>query len=72
MLQKIKELAAEAEDDEDRVSDLTTQEDSDSSNNSRGYITTNSTLISVLKYQTGYTSLMIVHSLEKITQVNPW
>ena len=55
---------AEVECDDDIVSDIITQEDSDNSNNSRYHITTNSTVIPVLICHTGYTSPTIVHSLE--------
>ena len=65
LLQKLKELAAEAEDDKEIVSELIPQEDSDKS---RDHITTNSTVIPVLICQTGYTSPMIVHSLENFAR----
>ena len=67
MLHKLKELVAEAENDEEIVSDLITQANSDNSNESRDHIITNSTVIPVLICQTGYNSPMIVHSLTKIT-----
>ena len=63
LLQKLKELSAEAEDDKDIVSNLTPQEDSDKIEKNRYHITTNSTIIPVLIYQTGYTSPMMVYSL---------
>ena len=66
MLQKLKELAAEAEDDKEIVSDLIPQDESDKSKKSRDHIITNSTVIPVLICQTGYTSPTIVHSLENI------
>ena len=66
MIQKLKELAAEAEDDEEIVSDLITQDDSDNSNESRDQIITNSTVIPVLNCQTEYNSPTIAHSLGKI------
>ena len=53
MLQKLKELAAEGEDDEDILSDLIPQSDSGNINESRDQIITNSTVIPVLIYQTG-------------------
>ena len=65
LLQKLKELAAEAEDDEEIVSNLIPQDDSDNSNESRDHIITNSTVIPVLICQTGYNSPTIVHSLGK-------
>ena len=64
MLQKLKELEAEAEDNEDIVSDVIPQEDSENSNKPRDHITKNSTVIPVLICQTGYSSPTIVHSLE--------
>ena len=63
LLQKLKELAAEAEDDEKKVSDLTPPAESDNIKKSRDHITTNSTSISVLIYHTGYTCPMVVHYL---------
>ena len=45
LLPKLKELAAEAEDDEEIVSNLITQSESDNSNESRYQIITNSTAI---------------------------
>ena len=48
----------------DILSNLTPQEDSDNRNTSRDRVTTNFTVITVLICQTGYTSPMIVHSLE--------
>ena len=66
MLQKLKELAAEAEDDEEIVSDLISQDDSDNIYKSRDHIIKNSTFISLLICQTGYNSYTIVHSLGKI------
>ena len=68
LLQKLKELAAEAEDDEEIVSDLIAQADSDNSDKSRDHIITNSTVVPVLICQTGYNSPTIVHSLEKPPQ----
>ena len=56
-------MAAEAEDDEEIVSDLITQSDSDNSNESRDHIITNSTVIPVLICQPGYNSPTIVHSV---------
>ena len=68
LLQKLKELAAEAEDDKEIVSDLIPQDDSDNSKKSRDHVITNSTVIPVLICQTGYTSPTIVHSLENFPQ----
>ena len=68
LLPKLKELAAEAEDDEEIVSNLITQYDPDNSNESRYQIITNSTAIPVLIYQTGYNSPTIVNSLEKFPE----
>ena len=68
MLQKLKELAAEATDDEEIVSDLIPQDKSYNSNKSRYQIVTNSTVIPVLIYQTGYNSPTIVHSLAKFSR----
>ena len=59
----MKKLAAEAEDEEEIVSNLVPQEDSDKNDKSRDHIITNSTVLSVLICQTGYTSPTIVHSL---------
>ena len=64
MLQKLKKLAAEAEDDEEIVSYLITQEGPDNSDESRDHMNKNSTVIPSLIYQTGYTSPTIVHYLE--------
>ena len=61
---KLKELAAEAEDNEEIVSALIPQDDSENSDELRDYIIANSTIIPVLIWQTGYTSPTIVHSLE--------
>ena len=63
LLQKLKELAADAEDGEEELSNLIPQYDSDNSNDSRNHIITNSTLILVLICQTGYTGPTMVHSL---------
>ena len=68
MLQKLKELAAEAEDDEEIVFDLIPQDDLDNNNKSRDQIITNSTVIPVLISQTGYTRPTIVHYLANISQ----
>ena len=68
LLQKLKELAAEAEDDEEIVSDLIPQADSDNNDESRDHIITKSTVIPVLICQTGYNSPTIVHSLAKISR----
>ena len=68
MLQKLKKLAAEAEDDEEILSDLNPQDESDNSDKSRYHIITNSTFIPVLICQTGYTIPTIVHSLENFPQ----
>ena len=56
LLHKLKELAAEAEDDEEIVSNLIPQDESDNSEESRDSIMTNSTIIPVLICQTEYTS----------------
>ena len=53
LLQKLKELAAEVEYDEDIVPGLTSQEESYNIDESRDHITTNSTVITVLICQTG-------------------
>ena len=66
LLQKLKELAAKAYDDEYRVSDPITQEKSDKINESRDHIITISTVIPLLICQTGYTSPTIVHSLANL------
>ena len=63
LLQKLKKLAAETEDEEEIVYDLTPQSNSDNSDKSRDNITKNSTFIPFLIYQTGYTSCTIVHCL---------
>ena len=65
MLQKLKELAAEVEDDEEIVFDLIPQDDSDNNDESRDHIITNFTVIPVLIRRIGYNSPTIVHSLEK-------
>ena len=62
LLQKLKELETDAEDDEGIVYELISQEDSDNSNESKDHITTNSTVIPFLTCQSGYTSPTIVHS----------
>ena len=64
LLQKLKELAAKANDDEEILPNLINQENSDNSNDSRDYIIKKSTVIPVLICHTGYTSPTIVHSLE--------
>ena len=64
LIQKLKELEAEAEDDEEIVSNFILQADSDNSNKSRDHIITNSTVVPVLICHTGYNIPMIVHSLE--------
>ena len=68
LLQKLTGLSADAEDDENILSDLTPQKYSKNINEIRDHITTNSTIIPVLIYQTGYTSPTIVHSLENSVQ----
>ena len=68
MLGKLKELAAEAEDDEEIVFDLILQDYSEKSDKSRYHIITNSAIIPVLIYQTGYTSPTIVRSLAKFPE----
>ena len=68
MLQKLKELAAEEEDDEKILSDLISQAESDKINESRDHIITNSTAILFLICQNGYNSPTIVHSLAYFTQ----
>ena len=68
LLQKLKEFAAESEDDEEIVSVLISQADSDNSNDSRDHIITNSTVIPVSICQNGYNSPTIVHSLEKLSR----
>ena len=60
---------AEAEDDEEIVSDLIHQEESYNRDKSRDHIITKSTVIPVLICQTGYNSPTIVHSLAKISQI---
>ena len=67
LLQKLKELAAEAEDDKEIVLDLIPQSDSYNIDASRDYIITNYTIIPVLIYQTGYNSPMIMHSLVNVS-----
>ena len=66
--QKLKQLAAEAEDDEDIVSDVIPQAESDIIGKSRDEIITNSAVILVLICQTGYNSPTIVPSLVKNSQ----
>ena len=63
MLQKLKELEAEAEDDEEIVSGLIAQADSDNINDSRDHIIKKSILIPVLICQIGYNISTIVHFL---------
>ena len=72
LLQKLKGLAAEAEDDEDMVSELISQAESDNNNYSMDHIITNSTVIKVLICQTRYNSPTIVHSLENLSQKKDW
>ena len=67
LIQKLKELVAEAEDDKDIVNDLTPKEDSGNNGKSRDHITTKYTVIQVLIYCTGYTRPTIVHSLAKVS-----
>ena len=61
-------MTAEAEDDEEIVSDLIPQADSDNNDESKDHIITNSTVILVLICQTGYNSTTIVHSLANISR----
>ena len=68
LLQKLKELVAEAEDDEEIVSNLIPEAKSDNNDKSRYHITTNSTVIPVLICKTGYNSPTIVHSLAIFSQ----
>ena len=68
MLQKLKGLAAEAEDNEEIVSDLINHSDSDSRDKSRDHITTKSTVSPVLICHTGYTRPTIMHSWAKFPQ----
>ena len=68
MLQNIKELAAEAGDDENIVLDLIPPKDSENSNKSKDHIDKNSTVIPVFIYHTGYTSPTIVHYLVNFSQ----
>ena len=68
LLQKLTELAAEEQDDEEILSDLIPQADSDNNDESRDHIITDSTVIPVLIYQTRYNTPTIVHFLEKF----PW
>ena len=63
MLHKLKELAAEAEDDEEIVSDLIPQEDLYNIEESRDNIITNFTVIPVLICKAGYTTPTVVYSL---------
>ena len=63
LLQQLKELAADADDDEEIVSELIPQDESDKIYKSKNCIITNSTVIPVLICHTGYTSPTIVHSL---------
>ena len=72
MLQKLKELADEAEDDEEIVSNLIPQADSYNNGKSRDHKITNSTVLQVLICKTGYNSPKIVHSLEKILLKKDW
>ena len=68
LLQKLKELAAEVEDDEEIVSNLIPQANSDNNNKSRDHIITHSTVFTVLICQTGYNSPTIVHSLANVSR----
>ena len=63
LLQKLKKLAAGAEDDEEIVPNLIIQAYSDNNDELRYQIITNSTVVPVLICQTGYNSPTIVHSL---------
>ena len=63
LLQKLKEFADDAEDDEEIVSDLINSSISVNSNKSRDHIITKSTVIPVLICQTGYNSPTVVYSL---------
>ena len=68
LLQKLKEVVSETEDHKEILSGLIPQDDSDNRNRSRDNIITNSTIISVLIYQTGYNSPTIMHSLANISR----
>ena len=72
LLQKLKELAAEAEDNEEISSDLIPQSDSYNNDESRDHINTNSTVIPVIICQTGYNSPTIVHSLANYSRKKDW
>ena len=68
LLQKLKELAAEAEYDEEILSKLIPQSDSDNNDESRDNKITNSAVIPVLICQTVYSSPTIVHSLANVSR----
>ena len=68
MLKKLKELEAEADDDEEIVSDLIPQSNSDHNNESRDHIIKKSTVLPKRICEIGYNSFTIMHFLEKISQ----
>ena len=68
LLQKLKELAPEVGDNEEIVSNLIHQSNSDNNYESRDHIITKSTVIPVLICHTGYNSPTVVHSFENISQ----
>ena len=63
LLEKMKELAADAEDDEDVLLDLEPQGESDKNEETREYITTQSDVLPLLVFQAGYIQPNIVHSV---------
>ena len=63
LLARMKELAADAEDDQDIILDLEPQGDSDKNEETREYITTHSDVLPILVFQTGFRRPNMVHSL---------
>ena len=59
----MKELATDAEDDQDVLLDLKPQGDADKNQETRDYITTHSDVLSLLAFQVGCNQPHIMHSL---------
>ena len=68
LLKKLKELEAEADDDEEIVSDLIPQSNSDHNNESRDHIIKKSTVLPKRICEIGYNSFTIMHFLEFFSQ----
>ena len=70
MLHNQKELAAEAEDDAEILSDFIPRDDSENSNKSKDCIITDSIVIPFIRCQTGYNSATIVKSFANLPRKN--